>query len=116
MIILQWVVWALASLLALVSLWHLRKNARDNKPVHIIEVLNVLLDLLLPIIFLFSSWNKLHLIWIFPAALVLSLAGFIIFRIPIIGTLLRKITLFFGWIFLLGTGDSTTITGVLHGK
>ena len=114
MIILQWIVWIVVSSFALGSLWHLRKDARDSKPIHIVTVLQVLLYLLLSIIFLFSPWNKLHILWVIPAAFVLSLSGFIIFRIPIIGTLLRIMVLFFGRIFLVGIGGN--ITGVPYGK
>lgn len=114
MTILQWVVLIIAFSFSLGSLWHLRKDAKNNQPIHIVTVLQVLLYLSVSIIFLFSPWNKLHLVWVIPASFVFSLLGFIILRIPIIGTLLRMIILLFGRIFLVGIGGN--ITGVPYGK
>jgi hypothetical protein len=114
MVILQWVVWGFVVFLFGGFLYLLRKDAKDNKPIHIITVLQMILYLLFSILFVFRPWNKLHLIWVIPAAFFLSYSAFLILRIPIVGTILRVGILFFCRIFLVGIGSH--IIGVPNGK
>jgi hypothetical protein len=66
------------------------------------------------IVFGFGPWNKLHLIWVMPAVFMVMFLGFIVFRIPVVGTMLRVITLGFARVFFIGTGAD--VRGVPGGK
>ncbi|OGS27289.1 MAG: hypothetical protein A2297_00385 [Elusimicrobia bacterium RIFOXYB2_FULL_48_7] len=114
MAILQWIVWCLACFFSLGAIWHIRNEAKNHSPIHIISILQILLYLLALIVFFQSSWSKFHLLWIIPSSFILSFLGFIILQIPLLGTLLRVIILFLGRIILFDTGG--TIAFVPGGK
>lgn len=109
MIILQWIIWAIA-LLFFVSFWYgLRRDAKSKgfgtgRPIHISLLIQTILLLLAVVLFLFVPWNKFHLLWIIPACIISSwIISFIIIPVPIIGDVLRNISLIFAYIFLVGT-------------
>jgi len=104
MIILQWIIWAIA-LLVFVSFWYgIRRDAKREMPVHIALLIQTILLLLAVVLFLFIPWNKFHLLWVIPACFISGwIIGFIIIPVPIIGDILRNISLIFSYIFLVGT-------------
>jgi hypothetical protein len=110
MALLQWAVWGLAVFVFLGFVFHMRTDARNGQVIHMVTVLQTATMLAFVALFAFEPWNKLHLLWIIPACLPLSLLGFSIFRVPIVGSILRAICLFVGRFFLVGVGG--TIRGV----
>ncbi len=110
MTLLQWAVWGLALFVCFGFVFNMRSDAKNGKVIHIVTVLQTITTFVFVALFAFEPWNKFHLLWIIPACLPLSLLGFSIFRIPIVGSTLRGICLFVGRFFLVGVGG--TIRGV----
>jgi hypothetical protein len=109
--ILDWVVWAGSALIVVSLIGFMRRNAR----LHIIQVFQVVLMLCCVIFFLFCSWSKFHLLWAMPACFLGGLLGFMLFRIPLVGTILRVITLAFAQVFFIGSTGSD-LSGILTGR
>ena len=104
MIVVQWIIWAIALLVFVSLLYGVRKDAKSNRPIHITLLLQTIFLLIVVILFLFFPWTKFHLLWIIPACLISGwIIGFIIIPIPIIGDILRNISLIFAYVFLVGT-------------
>lgn len=109
-----WIVWTIAAATAFGFISCMRADAKKEQPIHILMVFQVVLMVFCVTAFIFAPWNKLNLFWVMPTAFASSFLGFIFFQVPIIGTLLRVITLGFARVFFVGTGAN--IVGVLHGK
>ena len=114
MLILGWIVWAVAAAIAFSFVGNMRADAKKEEPIHILMVFQVVLMVSCVVAFTFAPWNKLNLIWLMPASFFGALLGFIVFRVPIIGTILRIITLGFARLFFIGIGAH--VEGVLDGK
>ncbi len=114
MVIIQWIIWGAFLFVAVGFLFNLRQEAKRNQRIHIVMVAQAVLYFLFSILFFIFPWNKFHLIWIFPTIMMGSQILFIIFRFPVIGTLLRVIFVTFGEAMLVGVGG--TIQGVPYGK
>jgi len=104
MIITQWIVWIISLLIFIYFLYGIRNDAKTDKPIHIVTLVQVILLLFSPVIFLFHDWSKFHLLWVVPTCFILGwIIGFIILPVPVIGDILRNISLIFAYIFLSGT-------------
>lgn len=104
MIIFQWIIWIIALCFFISFLYGIRKDAKNNKPIHITLLLQTIFLLIVVILFLFSPWNKFNLLWVIPTCFISGwIIGFIIMPMPIIGDILRDISLIFAYIFLVGT-------------
>jgi hypothetical protein len=114
MLILGWIVWAIAASIAVGFIFCMRGDAKKEQPIHILQVFQTVLMISIVTIFVLEPWNKLHLIWLLPASFVGAFLGFIVFRIPVVGTILRMITLGFARVFFIGTGAN--LRGVPDGK
>lgn len=112
--ILEWVVWAISAAIAFFFVRFLRKDAKRGSKIHILQVFQTALMVCCITSFLFFSWNKFHLIWAMPACFFGAFLGFVLFPIPVIGTILNLITLAFARIIFLGTGAD--ISGVLMAR
>lgn len=93
---------------------HMRAEAKKEQPIHILMVFQILLILSSVAAFIIVPWNKLKLIWVMPASFFGAFLGFVVFRVPFVGTILRFITLGFARLFFIGTGAN--VRGVLGGK
>jgi hypothetical protein len=112
MLILGWVVWVIAASIACGGICYMRADAKKEQPIHILMVFQVLLMLSSVAAFIIGPWNKLNLIWVMPACFFGTFLGFVVFRVPIVGTVLRVITLGFARLFFIGTGaDGPTPDG-----
>lgn len=104
MIVLQWIIWIIALLVFISFLYSVRKDAKSNRPIHITLLLQTIFLLIVVILFVFSPWSKFHLLWVIPTCLISGwIIGFIIIPIPIIGDMLRNVSLIFAYVFLAGT-------------
>jgi hypothetical protein len=104
MVILEWSIWTITLLVCASFLYGARADAKKNKHVHIAILIQIILLLLVVIVSLFWSWSKLHLLWLAPLCLILGwIIGFAIVPLPVIGDVLRNISLIFAHLFLLGT-------------
>lgn len=112
--ILVWIVWGVAAVVAFGSVSYMRAEARKDQPIHILLVFQGVLMLSSVGAFAFAPWNKLNLIWVMPVSFFGAFLGFALFSIPILGTILRVITLGFTRLFFAGTGAD--VRGVPGGK
>lgn len=104
MVVLEWLIWAVALLFLLSLVWGVRSTARRGRSVHVVLLLSIVLVLCSVIVFAFLRWNKLHLLWAVPAALICAfVVGFIILPIPVIGHALRAVSLACAHVSLVGT-------------
>jgi len=104
MVVVGWVIWAVAFLFSLSLLWGIRKEAKNGKLIHIVMLLDTVFVLLSVILFAFLPWSKLHLLWVVPASVICAfIVGFIIVPIPIIGDIFHDLSLVFARLLLLGT-------------
>ncbi len=102
---LQWGVWILSLLVFIGWLRQMRKDAKNNQPVHMATLIQTIFLLLAPISFILFPWGKFHLLWAVPVCLVLSwITSFVIMRIPIIRALLTLVFLSIGRVLLIGIG------------
>ena len=114
MVILGWIVWGIAAVVAFGSVSYMRGEAKKHQPIHMLAVFQGALMLSSVGAFAFAPWSKLNLIWVMPVAFFGAFLGFAVFPIPILGTLLRLITLGFARLFFVGTGAD--VRGVPGGK
>lgn len=112
--ILDWIVWGVAAVVAVGSVSYMRAEAKKDQPIHILSVFQGALMLSSVGAFAFGPWNKLNLVWVMPTAFFGAFLGFALFPIPIVGTILRVITLGFARLFFAGTGAD--VRGVPGGK
>ena len=114
MMIWEWIIWSIAVIISVSFVINLRAEAKNGRMVHIITIAQTIIQLVVCLLFLFLPWNKLHLLWVMPLTLILANLGFIIFRIPVIGLLLRIIVLRVANVLFLGV--EAKIAGVPFGK
>src|SRR5260370_36872500 len=99
---LQWGIWVLSLLLFIGWLSDVRRNAKNNQPIHMATLAQTTFLLLAPVCFIIFSWNKFHLLWIVPTCLVLGwITSFVIMRIPLIRGLLSFLYLMLGTVLLV---------------
>ena len=104
MVVVEWIIWAVAFLFSLSLVWGIRRDAKRGRPVHVVLLVCTVLVLLSVIAFAFFPWGKLHLLWVVPACVVSALVvGFIVIPVPIIGDILRDVCLLFAHALLVGT-------------
>ncbi|MBA3065318.1 hypothetical protein KJ633_02370 [bacterium] len=104
MIILQWIIWTIALSVFIFSLYGARESAKRGISISFLVFLHTIFLLIIVIFFLFSSLNKFHLLWAIPACFISSmLIGLIVIPTPIIGDILRDVSLIFAYILLVGT-------------
>ena len=114
MLIFEWIVWVISASIAFGFICHMRADAKKVQPIHILMVFHVLLMLSSVAAFIIVPWNKLNLIWVMPAAFFGAFLGFVVFGVPVVGTILRVFTLGFARLFFIGTGAD--VRGVPRGK
>lgn len=100
----EWAVWTAAAAIAIGLVGFMRAHARRGTTIHMLQIFQAALMLCCVGIFPFFTWDKFHLIWLLPACWFGGFLGFILFPLPLIGPLLRMITLTFASVFFLGTG------------
>lgn len=106
--IVGWILWCIVGWLTLSFSYGCRRAIKGGKNFHIATGVQTFLWLLIVIIFLFTNWNKLHILWLIP---VVFLGSSFILQIPI----LRRIVLFISFFYLaiLLTGYYIKIDGYL---
>lgn len=92
----------------------MRADAKRGVTIHILQVFQCELMLCVAVLLLFSPWSKLHLLWVMPVTFLGAFLGFGLFSIPLLGTILRLITLRFARALFVGVGAN--VAGVPYGK
>ncbi len=112
--ILGWMLWVLAAYSVAALVGYMRADARKGVPIHMLQVFQAALMVCCAAAFLLPTWNKLHLVWAMPVSFIGGFLGFVLFPMPVLGTILRVATLAFARVFFLGTGAD--IRGVPGGR
>lgn len=104
MLILEWIIWTIGLLVFVCFLYGMRTDAKNHRLIHIATLIQIILLFLTAIGFLYLRVSKFHLIWVVPSCFILGwILGFVILPIPIVGDILRNLSLIFAHVFLVGT-------------
>lgn len=119
MMVLGWIVWSISAAVAFGYVLSIRSEFKNGtQPIHILLVFQGVLMLSSVGAFIFAPWSKLNLIWVMPAAFYGAFLGFGLFPIPMVGTILRVITLGFACLFFVGiqTDDRGIPNGIIFNE
>ncbi len=100
--ILSWTIWAIVAFLALSWAYGLRVYTKKGQSVPIATAVQTFFLWVIAVVFLFSGYSKLHILWVAPICFVASFYLTLARRVPILTPMVMWFTGLFVEFVLLG--------------